>query len=203
VAESVLTWAKTVPAAQRSNQDVVSTIQTAGELAGLLPATDAARLRKELRAVSVAVFVVHTVHEKMSYDTPRIVVEAGKPFEIILINVDTMPHNLVVVNPASHEKVGVAASTMTPDKLDKEGRAFIPKSSDILAATKTLDPGQKETLKMTAPAKEGDYEYVCTFPGHFAIMWGKLIVTKDVDAYLAAHPQVTTAGVGGTHEHKR
>lgn len=203
VAESVLTWAKTVPAKDRSNQDVVSTIQTASELAGILPAADAARLRKELRAVSVAVFVLHTVHEKMSYDTTRIVVEAGKPFEIILVNVDTMPHNLAVVNPGTREKVGTAASTMTPDKLDKEGRAFIPKSTDILAATKTLEPGQKETLKMTAPTKEGEYEYVCTFPGHFAIMWGKLIVTKDVDAYLAANPQGTTAATSGAaHDHK-
>ena len=36
-------------------------------------------------------------------------------------------------------------------------------------------------------------------------MWGKLIVTKDVDAYLAAHPQSGTAA-GGTgaagHNHK-
>jgi hypothetical protein len=55
VTESVLAWAKTVPAAQRSNQDVVSTIQLASELAGLLPTADATRIRKELRAVSVAV----------------------------------------------------------------------------------------------------------------------------------------------------
>jgi azurin/lysophospholipase L1-like esterase len=196
VAESVLAWAKTVPAAQRSNQDVVTTIQLAGELAGLLPAADAARLHKELRAVSVSVFVLHTVLEKMSYDTPRLVVEAGKPFEIILVNNDTMPHNLAVVNPGTHEKVGLASATMTPDKLDKEGRVYMPKSTDILAATKGVEPGQKETLKISAPAKEGEYEYVCTFPGHFAIMWGKLIVTKDVDAYLAANPVAAPAGAG-------
>jgi azurin len=42
---------------------------------------------------------------------------------------------------------------------------------------------------MTAPAEPGDYEYVCTFPGHYVIMWGKLVVTKDVDAYLQANPK--------------
>ncbi len=205
VAESVLEWAKTVPAAQRSNQDVVTTIQTASELAGLLAPENATKIRKELRAVSVAIYVLHTVHEQMRYDTTRLVVEAGKSLELILENHDTMPHNLVVVKPGSHEKVGTASSTMTPDKLDKQGRAYIPKSDDILAATKTLEPGQKEALKWTAPKEEGEYEYVCTLPGHFVVMWGKLIVTKDVDAYLAAHPQSGTAaaatGAAG-HNHK-
>jgi azurin/lysophospholipase L1-like esterase len=203
VTESVLAWAKGLPAGQRSNQDVVATMQVANELAGLLPAADATRLRKELRTISVAVYVLHTVHEQMRYDVPRLVVEAGKSLEIILENSDTMPHNLVIVKPGTHEKVGLAAATMTPDKLDKQGRAFIPKSDDILAATKTLEPGQKESLKWTAPKGEGEYEYVCTFPGHFAVMWGKLVVTKDVDAYLAANPQAGTAATGAGHNHSK
>jgi azurin/lysophospholipase L1-like esterase len=202
VVESVLAWAKGLPAGDRSKQDVVTTIQVANELAGLLPAQDAGRLRKELRGVSVPVFVVHTVHEQMRYDLTRIVVEAGKSIEIILENGDTMPHNLVIVKPGTREKVGMASSTMTPDKLDKQGRAYIPKSDDVLAATKSLEPGQKETLKWSAPKEEGEYEYVCTLPGHYVLMWGKLIVTKDVDAYLAAHPTSTAGSPGGApHNH--
>ena len=107
------------------------------------------------------------------------------------------------MKPGTHEKVGLAASTMTPDKLDKQGRAFMPKSDDILAATKTLEPGQKESLKWKAPSEEGEYEYVCTFPGHFAVMWGKLVVTKDVDAYLAANPQAGATATGAGHEHSK
>ena len=41
---------------------------------------------------------------------------------------------------------------------------------------------------MTAPAEPGDYEYVCTFPGHWTIMNGLLVVTKDIEAYLKANP---------------
>ena len=99
-----------------------------------------------------------------------------------------MAHNLVVVKPGTKEKIGTASATMTPDKLDGQGRAFLPNSPDILAATKLVEPDQKQSLKLTAPTDEGEYEYVCTVPGHFAIMNGKLIVTRDVDAYLAAHP---------------
>ena len=68
--------------------------------------------------------------------------------------------------------------------------------------TKLLDAGQKETLKLTAPSTEGEYEYVCTFPGHWMIMWGKLIVTKDVDAYLQANPEPgPTATASAGHQH--
>ncbi|MBU6327828.1 MAG: hypothetical protein KGQ89_09375, partial [Verrucomicrobia bacterium] len=47
----------------------------------------------------------------------------------------------------------------------------------------------RATLRVAAPEKEGTYQYVCTFPGHWTIMKGELIVTKDVEAYLKAHPE--------------
>ena len=87
------------------------------------------------------------------------------------------------------EALGTAAMTMTPDRKDGQGRAFVPSSDNVLAATRLIEAGQSERLKLTAPAAEGAYEMVCTYPGHWMVMWGKLIVTADVDAYMAAHPQ--------------
>ena len=131
-----------------------------------------------------------TVREQMRYDTPRIVVQAGKPFEVIFENVDAMAHNFVVVTPHSRQAIAEAVQTRRPDQFDKEGRAYVPeKDKRVLNATKLVEPGTKETLKLTAPKEEGNYEYVCTFPGHWMLMYGNLIVTKDVDAYLAAHPE--------------
>ena len=43
------------------------------------------------------------------------------------------------------------------------------------------------------PKEAGVYPYVCTYPGHWELMWGRLVVTKDVDAYLAANPDATVA----------
>jgi hypothetical protein len=65
----------------------------------------------------------------------------------------------------------------------------VPASPEILAASKLLLAGQRETLKLTAPETEGEHEFFCTFPGHYQVMWGRLIVTRDVDAYLQAHPE--------------
>ena len=132
-----------------------------------------------------------TVREQLRYDTPRLVVEAGKPFEIIFENDDVMPHNLLVVAPGSKAEIGTLAQTMPP-AVDEHGRAYVPKTPKVLAATKMLEPDQRETLKMTAPTVPADYDYVCTFPGHWTIMNGLLVVTRDIEGYLRDHPNAPT-----------
>jgi azurin len=200
-ANALVTWAKRIPAADRTTPDYVQAVQLAGELASLLPTQQAAALRGELKQLRVAVFVVSTVREQMRYDTTRLVVEAGKPFEIVLENGDFMPHNLTVVQGGSRPKVGALSMKMKPDQADAAGRAFVPRIKEVLAATPLLEPGQKYRLQMTAPNAEGNYEYVCTYPGHWEMMWGTLVVTKDVDAYLQAHPDAGPAQTAGAHQH--
>jgi azurin len=204
LAKSLVAWAKSIPGSERTSQDYLETVQFAGELANLLPAEEARRVRGELKAVRVPIFVIMTVREQMRYDTPRLVVEPGKNFEIILENTDFMPHNLVIVNPGTRQKIGEMAAEMLSDQLDAFGRAYIPATHDILAATKLLENGQRQTLKVVAPDKEGVYDYVCTYPGHWELMWGRLIVTKDVDAYLEANPDATppkATNAKSGHEH--
>ena len=89
----------------------------AGDLAGLLPPEDAAAARRDLRDLRVSVFVIHTVREQMRYDTPRLVVEAGKPFEIVIENDDFMPHNLVVVKPGAVSNLNAVPSTLIRPRL--------------------------------------------------------------------------------------
>ncbi len=120
-AEALVAWAKTVPAADRTSQDYVETVQFAGTLAGYLPPDQAEGLRKELKTLRVAVFVINTVREQMRYDTPRIVVEAGKPFEVIVANQDMMPHNLTIVNPGTRPALAAQVATMRPDQVDGQG----------------------------------------------------------------------------------
>jgi len=199
-ATALVRWAGSIPTDGRTGQGYIEALQTAGDLVGLLPAADADSIRAQLKELRVDVFVLRTVREQMRYDTPRLVVEAGKPFEIILENDDFMPHNLVVVKPGARELVGVVSDMMQPTQLDSQGRAFVPANPGILGATRLVEPGQNARLKMVAPQTEGDHEFVCTFPGHWPVMWGQLVVTKDVDAYLKAHPVAPAAGAGHSHE---
>lgn len=177
------------PANKRTSADYVSAVQVARDLAALMPSADGDAVRKELRQISVDVVVVKTVREQLRFDTNRIVVAAGKQTEIIFENDDVMPHNLLIVDNGQRQPIGMKAMTMPPAP-DKQGRLYIPddKSFKIHVATKMLEPGQTERLQFKAPGKEGEFEFVCTFPGHFMTMGGKVIVTKDVDGYLKANP---------------
>ena len=190
-AAALVNWAKKVPVEGRTTQDYSEVVQVANELAALLPPARAAAARQVLRDLRVSVFVIKAVREQLRFDTKRLVVEAGKPFEVILENPDQIPHNIVFVQPGTLQAVAEAVQAQAPDKLDRQGRAYVPENDPrVFAASKLLEAGQKEALTITAPSKEGIYEYVCTFPGHWAIMQGKLVVTKDVNAYLKANPEV-------------
>ena len=54
---------------------------------------------------------------------------------------------------------------------------YFPKGreKDVIGRTKLLGPGEEDTIYFMAP-DPGVYEFVCTFPGHFALMKGKMTV---------------------------
>ncbi len=185
--ESLMKYLKELPADERTAPDAVSAFQLASDLVTLLPAERAKEAGKALRGVGVSVFVIRTIHEQMLYDKSLLVVEAGKPVEIILINEDAMPHNFVIVMPGASEEVGKAAEKMTPEP-DAQGRVHVPPSPKVLHATRMVEGGQQVKLSFTAPTEPGDYQYVCTFPGHWMRMLGTLAVVQDVEAYLASRP---------------
>jgi glucose/arabinose dehydrogenase/azurin len=186
-AEVICQWAGTVPAEKRSSHDFIETVQLGMELADHLPASDATRVRRDLLALGVRTFSIKAVREQMRYDTTRIVVEGGKPFEIIFENVDMMPHNLVIVQPGARGEIGKQAEAMSP-RPDREGRTYVPRNRKVLAATRMLEPGEQETLKLIAPEQPGEYEYVCTYPEHWSVMFGQLLVVKDLETFLQNTP---------------
>jgi glucose/arabinose dehydrogenase/azurin len=180
VVEGILAYATQVPVKQRTGQPYVEVVQFARELAGLLPPPEASRHRKALQKLGVRVFVVKTVREQMRYDTPELTVEAGRPFEIIFENQDIMPHNLVFGPPNSRTELGTTAQTMSATP-DRRGNVYIPENKGIFAHSKMLEPGETQRFQVRAPTAPGTYDYVCTFPGHWMIMWGRLIVARELD----------------------
>jgi hypothetical protein len=194
-AKALIAWAEQAQPAERTGRDYVGAIQVADQLAGVLPSDEADSMRQTIAGLRVPVFVVRAVVEELRFDTPRLVVPTGKPFEIIFDNPDVMPHNFVVVKPQTRVTVGTAAMSMMPEDRDARGRAFVPNSEDVIAATRTLESGQTESLRVPRIRTEGIYEYVCTFPGHWTVMYGQLVVTNDVDAYLKSNPLPTVAPV--------
>ncbi|WP_395717155.1 plastocyanin/azurin family copper-binding protein [Prosthecobacter sp.] len=107
----------------------------------------------------------------LAYDTKTISAKAGQKVKLTFNNTHPtlpQPHNFVLgklgVDKGKMLNIAMAAMTL----VDK---GYIPESADILANTKLLQPGQSETIEFTLPTA-GEYNYICTFPGHGAIMNG-------------------------------
>ena len=115
---------------------------------------------------------IAAIPHQLKYNLNNFSVKAGSKVKITFLNPDVIPHNLLIGEPGSRAEIGNQAIAMGADAVKKA-----PKNSKILHGTKMLEAGQKETLEFTAPSKPGDYEFICTFPGHWAVMNGIMKVT--------------------------
>jgi len=121
--------------------------------------------------------------ERMLFTLRRFVVAPGQPVKLVFTNPDATDHNLVVVRPGALEAVGTAANDMARDPANAAGD-FLPESQRglILHATPMIGPTRKglvHVLRFDAPTEPGVYPYVCTFPGHWMVMNGRMIVARD------------------------
>jgi putative heme-binding domain-containing protein len=173
-----------VPAADRTSPVVLDAMQLGDGLASLLPVQEAKKVRKELGELGVRVIRLATVVEQMRYDKERFAVQAGKPVEVILENVDLMPHNFVVTQVGAMEEVGMLAEAQATQAGALE-RAYVPQSNKVLVKSRLVQPRESEKIGFTAPKEPGIYPYVCTYPGHWRRMYGAMYVVEDVDEYQA------------------
>jgi azurin len=120
-----------------------------------------------------------TGNDTMQFDVKEFTVNAGAKVELTFKNIGKLPklamgHNLVIlkegVSPLKFGQkiMGMGASPTNP----------LPKESlvNVIAATKLLGPGESEKLSFTAPKQAGLYQFLCSFPGHYAIMRGVMVV---------------------------
>ncbi len=113
--------------------------------------------------------------ERMLYTKTRFKVKAEHPVKSIFTNPDETQHNLIIVKPGAVEEVGMAGNEMAKDPSGIT-KNFIPDSKNILFHTKLLDPDSAEVLSFEAPSEPGAYPYPCTFPGHWIVMKGEMVV---------------------------
>jgi putative heme-binding domain-containing protein len=182
VLNDLLAHVRKLPVSARTAPEVVDALQLADTLAGLLPAAEARKVRKELGELGVRVVRVGTVVEQMIFDRERLVMQAGKPVEIVFENTDNMPHNFVIVRPGALEEIGKLAES-TATEAGAVERHYVPVSPKVMLKSRLLQPREVQRLAFTAPKKPGVYPYVCTYPGHWQRMHGALYVVDDLEAY--------------------
>lgn len=109
----------------------------------------------------------------MLYDKTLLTVKAGSKVKLTFNNPDDMIHNLLITVPGGADIVGKAAMQMG---LQGQSKGFIPDMDEVLYHSTLLEPNSNDVIYFEAPSEPGDYEYVCTFPGHYMTMRGILRV---------------------------
>ncbi|MEX0779405.1 MAG: plastocyanin/azurin family copper-binding protein [Balneolales bacterium] len=111
----------------------------------------------------------------LKFDRDEISVKAGSKVAFTFNNDDDMLHNVVIVQPGTADPVGMQAMQLG---LDGDELGYVPQMDEVLFHSSLLQPNDSETFYFIAPEEPGEYEFVCTFPGHHTVMRGTLIVTE-------------------------
>ncbi len=119
-----------------------------------------------------------TVGDNLKFDKTEITARPGEALRVVLKSNGAMPkavmgHNWVLLK-AGTDQVEFNKAAFTARETD-----FIPPTMKdaVIAATGLVGPGETVEVTFKVPAKAGNYAYLCSFPGHFAMgMKGTLIV---------------------------
>lgn len=114
-------------------------------------------------------------NDQMQYNKNEIRVKAGQTVRLTLNHVGEMSekvmgHNWVLLKQGTDiPEFGSAAASASDND-------YIPKGTDkVIAHTEMIGGGESVTIEFQAPEK-GTYDFICSFPGHYALMKGKFIV---------------------------
>ncbi|GAA5220765.1 PVC-type heme-binding CxxCH protein [Membranihabitans marinus] len=146
------------------------------------------------------VFHLNTVSQKMAYDKTVLKASAGQVVELVLNNEDEMSHNLVVIEPGSTEAFGVMVDEFMKNP-EAEKMGYVPGSKYVISATGMLAPGESESITFKLPDIPGIYPFLCTFPGHWRMMQGVIVVDAP-GSYISSRTeaiQISIMGGGGSH----
>ncbi len=128
----------------------------------------------------VAEVTITTDRSELRFDKKEFTVKAGRKVRLTLVNPDDslnlQAHNLLVIEPGTLEEVGTAADAELSDPAFLSDRHAIPTSNYVLYHTKLLQPGESEIIEFTAPESAGEYPFLCSYPGHWRVMNGVMIV---------------------------
>lgn len=113
--------------------------------------------------------------KNLTFSKPSLRVKAGETIKLTFANPDAVPHNWALVRPGALAKVGDLANRIIADP-DAAAKQYIPASDDVIAYTDIVNPGERFSIWFQAPAEKGKYPYLCTFPGHWMVMNGVMLV---------------------------
>jgi azurin len=114
-------------------------------------------------------------NENMRFDKELFRVRAGKKISLILKNTGaksaaSMTHNVVIL------KSGIDIADFADIARNAKTEQYVPSSLDslIIAHTRLVGGGDSDKVEFIIP-KPGVYDFICSFPGHWGTMQGKIV----------------------------
>ena len=119
--------------------------------------------------------IIITSDDYMKFDTRKITVQSGKIVKLTLkhigqLDVQVMGHNFVLL------KKKVDLIEFANKAATARDNQYIPVGSDEVIVYTDMIGGGQETAIEFLPPEPGVYDFICSFPGHYAMMKGKFIV---------------------------
>lgn len=116
-------------------------------------------------------------NDQMQFNVTELHAKTGEPITLTLKHTGSseakvMGHNFVLLKPGSNvDQFGIDAAKSSLEE------NYIPKehADQVIAHTKVVGGGESDTITIDA-LEPGTYDFLCSFPGHYGNMKGKLIV---------------------------
>jgi azurin len=127
-------------------------------------------------AASAARVIEITANDQMKFSVSTIEAKAGEQLKVVLNNIGSLPkeamgHNWVLLK-AGTDPMAFGMASMTA----KDSEYIAPAMKDkVVAFIPVLGPKKSGEITFTVPAA-GEYPFICSFPGHVALMKGTMIV---------------------------
>jgi len=154
---------------------VEKTIAAHPILADLTQLAKPPRLNPSRKPIPEARAIRIEAGKNLTFATRSITVRAGEPVKLTFMNPDVVPHNWVLLKPESLAAVGELVNEIVADP-EAANRHYVPESDDVLVYSDIVPAGQDFTIYFRAPEKPGRYPYLCSFPGHWMVMNGQMVV---------------------------
>ena len=129
----------------------------------------------EMENSSDKVEIVIESNDQMRFNLSEITVKQGQTVVLTLKHVGKLPkaamgHNWVLL------QADTDLATFAMKAMKARDNEYVPaEASEVVVNTILLGGGEETTIEFEAPAP-GTYSFICSFPGHYALMQGTFIV---------------------------
>lgn len=119
--------------------------------------------------------IVIESNDQMKFDLSEIKVKAGDTIVLTLKHVGKLPKAAMGHNWVLLEK-GTDMGKFAQKAVQARDNDYIPADGEgVIVYTDLIGGGEETTIEFEAPAA-GEYTFICSFPGHYALMNGTFIV---------------------------